>query len=268
MPVTQRNHNFSTARLHLGSQVPASNLLRHMEVKTVSSLLQMITLAVMLSISSPAVWAQDFAKGAAAAKTGDYEAAMDEWIPLAQRGYPEAQFNLGWLFENGLGVPQDYAEAMAWYQKAADQNYPEAQLSIGWLYSKGFGVSQDDSKAARWYRKAAEQGNAIAQSQLGVLYSIGAGVQQDYVAAVKWYRMAAVQGDTLSQYNLGLMYENGLGVRQDNVLAYVWYDLAGSKGHAQGVEFRNRVAAQMTPEAISKAKHLASECAKKHHKDC
>ena len=143
-----------------------------------SSLLRVFTLAFIFSISGQTVWAQDFAKGAAAAQAGDYENAIKEWSPLAQRGYPEAQFNLGWLFENGLGVPQDYAEAMAWYQKAADQDYPEAQLSLGWLYSKGLGVSQNDKTAADWYRKAAEQGNAIAQSQLGVLYSLGTGVQQ------------------------------------------------------------------------------------------
>ena len=32
-----------------------------------------------------------------------------------------AEANLGEMYSNGSGVPQDYAQAVAWYRKAADQ---------------------------------------------------------------------------------------------------------------------------------------------------
>jgi hypothetical protein len=33
---------------------------------------------------------------------------------------PEAQFNLGLMFDKCQGMPQDYAEAAKWYRKAGD----------------------------------------------------------------------------------------------------------------------------------------------------
>ena len=38
-------------------------------------------------------------------------------------GYPEAQYYLGYLYQNGVqGVKQDYQLALHWYQKAAEKN--------------------------------------------------------------------------------------------------------------------------------------------------
>jgi TPR repeat protein len=53
----------------------------------------------------------------------DYATALQEWYPLAQRGYPTAQFRLGSMYEQGQGVAQDLAEAQRWFAKAA-KAYP------------------------------------------------------------------------------------------------------------------------------------------------
>jgi len=37
------------------------------------------------------------------------------------RGDALAQNNLGVMYENGQGVPQDYKEAVKWYTKAAEE---------------------------------------------------------------------------------------------------------------------------------------------------
>ena len=47
----------------------------------------------------------DFQKGATAYGNGDYAAALREWTPLAEQGNARAQTNLGWMYENGNGVP-------------------------------------------------------------------------------------------------------------------------------------------------------------------
>ena len=39
----------------------------------------------------------------------------------AEQGDAEAQFNLGLMYTNGDGVPQDYQEAVSWYRKAAER---------------------------------------------------------------------------------------------------------------------------------------------------
>ena len=41
-------------------------------------------------------------------KHGDYPTAMRLLRPIAEQGYASAQFNLGVMYEMGLGVPQDF----------------------------------------------------------------------------------------------------------------------------------------------------------------
>src|SRR5437868_1947968 len=68
----------------------------------------------------------------------------------AAQGNAQAQSNLGSLYYNGQGIPQDYAKARQWYEKAAAQGYAEAQFSLGVLYSKGRSVPQDYVQARQW----------------------------------------------------------------------------------------------------------------------
>ncbi len=44
----------------------------------------------------------------------------------AAAGDPEAQHNLGAMYQNGEGVPQDKSQAVTWYQKAAAQGHEKA----------------------------------------------------------------------------------------------------------------------------------------------
>ena len=98
----------------------------------------------------------------------------------AEQSHAAAQVNLGVLYADGRGVPQDYGEAVRWWRLAADQGHADAQANLGTMYAFGRGVPQDYGVAARWYRLAAEQGLANAQFNLGVLYADGRGVPQDY----------------------------------------------------------------------------------------
>jgi TPR repeat protein len=142
---------------------------------------------LVLSVSSGSVaTAQDFDKGLAAAHAGDFVTAVAEWRPLAEQGDARAQFNLGAMYSNGDGVPQNYAEAVRWYLLAAEQGYADAQFNLGASYDFGNGVPQDDSEAVRWYRLAAEQGTVLAQRNLGAMYNNGEGVLQDYAEGMKW----------------------------------------------------------------------------------
>ena len=70
-----------------------------------------VLLAFLMTLSSP-VAAQDFQKGLAAAQAGDFATALLEWTPLAEAGDTNAQYNLGIMYDNGYGVPQDYKEAL------------------------------------------------------------------------------------------------------------------------------------------------------------
>jgi TPR repeat protein len=162
-----------------------------------------------------------------------HETALTQYSKAADQGYAAAQVNLGNMYRDGRGVPQDYAAAVNWYRKAADQGYAAAQSNLGRIYRDGRGVPKDYAAAVSWYRKAADQGYAYAQNDLGNMYSKGQGVPQDYAAAVSWYRRAADQGYAYAQSNLGNMYRDGRGVPQDYAAAVSWYRKAGDQGHAR-----------------------------------
>ena len=105
--------------------------------------------------------AQNFQKGLAAAQAGDFATALQEWRPLAEWGDSAAQFNLGLMYEDGEGVPQDYKEAASWYRKAAEQGYAEAQTNLGFMYGKGLGVLQDSVLAHMWYNIGSANGDEL-----------------------------------------------------------------------------------------------------------
>ena len=52
---------------------------------------------------------------------------------------------------------EDHAAAAHWYQRAADRGAADAQFSIGYLYDNGLGVEQDDTQAYLWYELAASR---------------------------------------------------------------------------------------------------------------
>ena len=69
--------------------------------------------------SSGVCWSADFQKGLAAYEKGDYATALKEWTPLAEQGDADAQSNLGFMYDNGEGVPQDYVRAHMWVNLGA-----------------------------------------------------------------------------------------------------------------------------------------------------
>ncbi len=84
----------------------------------------------------------------------DYKSALRIWMQAAEAGDPEAQNNVGEIYERGLGDVPNYAAAAIWYQKAADQHYSRALFNLGTLYEAGLGVDQDQLKALNLYRQA------------------------------------------------------------------------------------------------------------------
>jgi TPR repeat protein len=164
-------------------------------------------------------------------KTPDF----NDILKSAQKGDPNAQAILGYMYQEGYGVAQDYKEAIKWYRKAAEQGEAHAQCFLGMIYATNDqGIDQDYHEALKWFKKSAEQGFVIAQYKLGVMYAKGIGVTQDYQEAFKWSTKAAAQGDAESQCLVGVMYDAGWGVTQDYQESIKWFKKAAEKGYAAG----------------------------------
>ena len=192
-----------------------------------TALRTVIALVLALALSAP-VLAADHEAGLCDLGRGGLETPLDKWILLDALGNANAQFCLGMLHEEGIGVAQDYAEAL------------------------------------RLYRLSAERGNPAGQTALGNMYAEGRGVPQDYAEAVNWFRRGAEQGYTPAQCDLGSMYEEGRGVPQDYVQAHMWYNLAAARSTVPGnrdpaVRNRDNIEGKMTPDQVAEAQRLARE---------
>lgn len=78
---------------------------------------------------------------------------------LAGQEIPWAQYEVGCLYAQGLGVEQNETMAIFYYGEAADfGNYAPAQCKIGQIYLHGIGLPQNLNHCARYYAKAAAQG--------------------------------------------------------------------------------------------------------------
>jgi hypothetical protein len=151
----------------------------------------------------------------------DYKSAVGIWRDAAQQGNAEAQYQLGTMCWNGLGVTKDDGEAVQWYRHAADQGLAVAQYDLGVAYRDGRGVSKSEADFVQWNRKAADQGFPPAEHNLGVQYFNGIrGVPQDNAEAMKWLRRAADQGWVPSQGMVAVIYWQGRGTAKDPVEAY------------------------------------------------
>lgn len=115
-------------------------------------------------LATTPLWAADgeWDQARSAHERGDYAAEVALIRPMAEKGVAFAQFNLGVLYDQGKGVPQDNALAMQWYQKAAEQGLPQAQINLGIMYEQGQGVKADYVRAYFWYALADAQGDGQA----------------------------------------------------------------------------------------------------------
>ncbi|MBI1890995.1 MAG: SEL1-like repeat protein [Burkholderiales bacterium] len=172
-------------------------------------------------------------KATEAYKRADYATAIEGLKKLAEKDYAPAQFSLGSMYEEGVGMPKDEEQAAHWYRKAATAGEVKAEYNLAMMYSDGRGVAKDDKQAAHWYTKAAYHGYDSAQYNLGVMYATGVGVPKDDKQATYWYLKASHRGNAAAQYNLGVNYEKGLGIVSNEKEAAYWYCKAAGRGNAE-----------------------------------
>lgn len=114
----------------------------------------------------------DVLEGWGAYDAGDYGRALQIFGDEAAAGDPEAQYALGFMYGNGIGVAEDYAAALTWYEQAARQGHVEAQNSAGFIHDLGLAGPADTDMAEFWYGEAAAQGSIVAMNNLAYRWSL------------------------------------------------------------------------------------------------
>ena len=107
---------------------------------------------------------------------------LDALRSAVEQGDPYAQFNLGAMYANGVGVLKDDAEAVRWWRLAAHQGDVDAQCALGSVYAGAPGGA-----AAALREAEADPLSLVAGFLLGT-------VPTDFVPAHMWLNIAAANG--------------------------------------------------------------------------
>jgi predicted nucleic acid-binding Zn-ribbon protein len=89
----------------------------------------------------------------------NYQTALKVWMDQASSGSAEAQNYVGEIYLKGLGTAPDHDLAALWFKRASDQGFNRAKINLGFLYEQGLGVPQDRARALNLYREASGVSN-------------------------------------------------------------------------------------------------------------
>lgn len=121
----------------------------------------------------------------------DASAAEQLWRIAAERGFANAQYNLGEVHFRRRA----YVSAAHCWSLAVEQQHGDACWRLGQLYEEGNGVDKDPGKALQLWGQGAAHGSADCQCWLGTAYLTGfGGLEREYHTARSLLQQAADQG--------------------------------------------------------------------------
>lgn len=187
----------------------------------------MLILLVQFFLQS-AAGASPLEDGITAFQAGNYQQAFELWKPLAEAGDAKAQYNIGLMFLNGLGLERNAIYARELFLAAARQGLDDAQYNLGLIFFEGISVFRSSREAYQWWSLAAEQNHAAAQFNLGYLYIFGMGTPRDTDKGMALWEASAQNGYQQAIETLIRVYRSGeIGGRQDPARADYWASRAG-----------------------------------------
>lgn len=160
-----------------------------------------------------------------------------KWLKTAaSQNDEDAQFLLGFCYDNAYGVSENKVMALKYYQDAADNGEPNAMAIMGEKYLKGDGVEQDFDKAHDYINAGILRDNPRSYYLGAEVMYYGLGVEADIDKAAKWYKVAAENGVVDAYVDLARFYINGLGgMKQDERLGFEWMKKAADEDDVNGL---------------------------------
>lgn len=128
-----------------------------------SSLRSLLGIVLTIACIGQTACATALGEGGAAFNAGNYDEATAKWTEAARAGDANAQYNLGVMWENGLGsMPKDADQAMEWYLKAARRGHLVAMVAL----ARNQLAAGHREAAVSWLNIAARWNDADAISML------------------------------------------------------------------------------------------------------
>ncbi len=219
----------------------------------------LIGLGIFIQLSPEQVGFQAF-------EEGNYDIALEELTPMAEEGQDEAQYLLGQIYEQGLGVAKDPEQAHKWYQLAADQEHETARQKLADLDSAVALLPEANSpllnnqKASNETQEASNSLEAVSGSKgnkspaenedpdLLPEFQLGLNIflNGDKEKGLKILSPLAEGGHPSAQFTMGqILLEEGIDTG-DVKPAFRWFKLSAEQGYAQsqfnlGIMYENGV---------------------------
>ncbi|RUR07952.1 SEL1-like repeat protein [Legionella sp. km772] len=142
-------------------------------------------------------------------KQANYSTVFNQMYFRAILGDPQSQFEIGQMFQYGIGVAQNDQAAIVFYQNAAEQQHLGAEYNLGVLYLEHAKEDADYQTALNWLTDSAFKGNDNAQYVLARLLDqgkIGADgkelIKANHEQAISMLYLSAANGFGPAQYQL------------------------------------------------------------------
>lgn len=88
----------------------------------------------------------------------------------AKKNDTNALFQLGLLYQEGIGVPRNFKNAFHYFEAAAKNGHSSAMNTTGLYHRFGIGTQKDEKKAEKWWKKSILNKNYYALYNLGRMY--------------------------------------------------------------------------------------------------
>lgn len=126
---------------------------------------------------------------------GDYKNAVLYYEKGVAAGSLESYCNMGYCYQEGLGVVLNSQKAYEMYMFAAEHEYVRGYFMLANCYQQGIYVEASMVEALKWLEKAAEAGNPTAMYYCGSILAEGdEGIPANPKKAREWFKKAAAAG--------------------------------------------------------------------------
>lgn len=119
--------------------------------------------------------------------------AIPYFLRSAQAGNPNAQVEMALIYFHGsdeADVDRDYQEAARWFDQAALQRNAEAQYYLGLMHRQGLGMNRDRTEGLRWFMLSANKAFVPTFLELASIYAKGDGVAENPAKAAMYLDLA------------------------------------------------------------------------------
>ena len=149
--------------------------------------------------------ADTYLKGFQALEQRDYKTALYYLSFFAANGDAKAQYNLGIIYRDGLGVKKDDVQSLTHFVEAAENGHMLGNYAVGLAFLTGQGSDIDAEAAIYYFTEAALLGHAISPVEIGNLYFQGTLIEKDLVSAHFWWSLAHDRNAPGASKNLGIL---------------------------------------------------------------